>query len=314
MVDRRALHAHMTRDRVQARAVTTRAFLRFVFIDPLRLAFGRKFIFQNRIAVVFFARLQILVPNFAKPAAFLARAVGRIEREQTRIELLERAATTGTTHLGAHDGEVIFRVEQMCGAAADLERALREIARFQNSFRVDHADDDVDGVFFKAFEFSKVRNRNQRSIDIECVETLPFRPARDIGVKTFARFDKRRENLERTAFRRRLNLFHNRSQALLFDRQIAVRTKLRAGFCEQEPQEMINLRDGRDRRFAAAARDALLDGHARRQTLDKIDIGFFELLDKLPRVGRHAVEKAALAFRKEDVERERRFPRSRSDR
>src|ERR1700682_99778 len=70
---------------------------------------------------------------------------------------------------------------------------------------------------------------------------------------------------------------------------------------------MINFRHRRDRRFAATARDPLLDGDARRQTGDKIDIRFFELLDKLPRVRRHAVEKTALPFREKNIERESRF-------
>ena len=68
---------------------------------------------------------------------------------------------------------------------------------------------------------------------------------------------------------------------------------------------MINFRDGRDRRFPSAARYALLDRHAWRQTFDQIDSGLFELLDKLPGVGRHAVEKSSLPFREKNVERER---------
>ena len=73
---------------------------------------------------------------------------------------------------------------------------------------------------------------------------------------------------------------------------------------------MVNLRDGRHGRFAAAARDALFDGDARGQPFDEVHVGFFELLHELPRVGRHAVEKTPLAFREEDVEGERRFART----
>src|SRR4030081_2084835 len=98
----------MTRDRVQARAVTTRTLLRFAFIDPLRLAFGGEFIFQNRIAVVFCAGLQFAVPDFAEPAAFLTCAMRRVERKESRIQFLEGAAATGATHLRAHDRETIF--------------------------------------------------------------------------------------------------------------------------------------------------------------------------------------------------------------
>ena len=44
----------------------------------------------------------------------------------------------------------MLRVEQMRRAAADIERALRKIALFQNSFRIDGADDDIDGVLLEA--------------------------------------------------------------------------------------------------------------------------------------------------------------------
>ena len=113
----------------------------------------------------------------------------------------------------------MFRIEQVRGAAADIERALDQIARFQNSFRVDRSDDNIDGVFLETLEFSKLRDRDELAIDEERVEPLSFRPARDIGVKSFARFDERREHLERSAFRRGLDLFNDRGETLFLDRQ-----------------------------------------------------------------------------------------------
>ena len=147
-----------------------------------------------------------------------------------------------------------------------------------------------------------MRNRNKFPIDKKRIESLPLGPVRDIGVKTFAGFDQRREYLERTAFGRRFHLFHDRGYALFFDRQIAIRTKLRSGFGKQEPQKMIDFSHGRDGRFTTTARHPLLNRHARWQAFDKIDIRFFKLLDKLSRVGRHAVQKSALSFREENVE------------
>src|SRR5713101_8982897 len=123
----------------------------------------------------------------------------RIKREQTWIELFKRAAATGTTHLRAHDGEPIFRVEQMRGAAADFDGALGEIARFQNSLRIDCADHDIDSVFLEALELPKLRHWNECCIDIKRVETLTLRPARDIAVKTLARFHQGREHIEPAA-------------------------------------------------------------------------------------------------------------------
>ena len=73
---------------------------------------------------------------------------------------------------------------------------------------------------------------------------------------------------------------------------------------------MVNLGDRRDGRFASAARDSLLNRHAGRQSAHQIHIRFFKLFDELPRIRRHAVEKAPLSFGKQDVERECRFSRS----
>ena len=53
--------------------------MRFGRIDPFRFALGPKLIFQNRVTGFFGGGLKLLVPDFAKPAAFLARAVRRIE-------------------------------------------------------------------------------------------------------------------------------------------------------------------------------------------------------------------------------------------
>ena len=69
----------MSRDRIQTRTVTARTFMRFGRIDPFRFALGPKLIFQNRVTGFFGGGLKLLVPDFAKPAAFLARAVRRIE-------------------------------------------------------------------------------------------------------------------------------------------------------------------------------------------------------------------------------------------
>src|SRR6516225_8226161 len=98
----------MTRLRVQTRTVTAWTFARFAFVDPFGFAFGSQFVFQNRFAIAVRSRLQIVVPNFAEPAAFLAHAMGGIKREQTRIEFLKCAAAIWATHLGAHHRESIF--------------------------------------------------------------------------------------------------------------------------------------------------------------------------------------------------------------
>src|SRR5437764_9642886 len=83
--------------------------------------------------------------------------------------------------------------------------------------------------------------------------------------------------------------------------------KLRSSFRKQQPKKMINFGHRCDGRFAAAARHPLFNRHSRRQSADQIDIGLFELLDELPCIRRHAVEKTALSFCEQNIKRERRF-------
>ena len=310
LIDGVALHAHVARDRVQARAVAPRTFVRFIFVDPFRFALGRKFVFQNRIAVVAFARLQILVPDFAEPAAFLHAPCG---------ELNENKRGSSSSKARPQPGQLIsvlmtvsrFFESSRCAVPRPISSArCVRLRAFKIRFASITPTTTSMVCSLKRSSFRNCETGMSVAIDIKRVESLALGPARDIGVKTFARFDQRREHFERAAFRRGLNLFHDRGQTLLFDRQIAVRTKLRSGFGEEQSKKMINFRHRRDGRFAAAARDALLDRDTRRQTGDKIDIGFFELLDKLPRIRRHAVEKSALPFREKNVERERRFSRT----
>jgi len=58
------------------------------------------------------------------------------------------------------------------GAAPDVERALNEIARFQDTLRVDRPDDNVDGVFLEPLQFSELRNREELAVDEKRVEPL----------------------------------------------------------------------------------------------------------------------------------------------
>ena len=73
---------------------------------------------------------------------------------------------------------------------------------------------------------------------------------------------------------------------------------------------MVNLGHRRDGGFPAATGDALLDRDRRRESCDQVDVRLFQLLDELPRVRRHAVEEAALTFRKKEIESDRRFARA----
>ena len=77
-------------------------------------------------------------------------------------------------------------------ASSDLERALRQVPRFRDPFCIDHADHNRDAVFLKAFQPPKLRDRDERSVDIQRVIGLPLGPTRNVSVKPFPRFHHRR--------------------------------------------------------------------------------------------------------------------------
>src|SRR4029077_13812882 len=110
----------------------------------------------------------------------------------------------------------------------NLKRALGQIARLQNAPGINDTNDDINCVFLEPLQLSRVGYRNKLTVDVQRIETLPFRPTPYLGMETFARLDQRSENFEATAFGRRFDFFYDGCDALLFDRQITIRTKLGA--------------------------------------------------------------------------------------
>src|SRR4029079_4920487 len=124
-----------------------------------------------------------------------------------------------------------------------MKCAFGNLARTGDSPSIDDTNHHVDGVLFEALQFPKLCDRNELSVHEKSVESLALRPARDVGVKTFARFHQWREHLQWAAFRSRLDLFYNGCHTLFFHGYITVGTELCSSLGEQEPEEMINLRN-----------------------------------------------------------------------
>ena len=151
---------------------------------------------------------------------------------------------------------------------------------------------------------------HEDSVHEQRVEALAPRPFRDVGVKALARLHERGEHAHAPAFREHLDAPRDGGGGLRFHGAVAVRAVLHAELREEQAQKVIHLGDCGDGGFPSAARDALLDGDARRQAGDAIHVGLLKLLDELPRVRRHHIEEAPLPLGKKQIERERAFPRS----
>ena len=79
------------------------------------------------------------------------------------------------------------------------------------------------------------------------------------------------------------------------------------GAGEQELEVIVELRHCADSRSRRAHRIGLVDGDRRRNTVDTIDLRLVHALEKLPGVRREGLDVAALSFRVNRVESERRF-------
>ena len=289
---------------VQPHALAARTRPRFALLQPFVLPLLRHLDLNGRLEL----RIDIRLPDFSKAVALLAPPVRRIEGEQPRIQLLKRLPAARATHLRAQHGHTLARVEQLGRAFADFQRPQDHLAHFRGRLRFTHYH--VNGMLAEAVELLEALHRHKCAVHEKLAEPLLLRPLRHVGMKTLARLDERRQHSHAALAGQAFGAFGHRRGSLFLHGHVAFWTKLRSQLGEHQPQEMINFRDRRHRRFAAAARDPLFDGHARRQSRDQVHIGLFELLDELPCIRRHRIEKSPLPFRKENVEGERRFART----
>src|SRR6266480_6097025 len=79
---------------------------------------------------------------------------------------------------------------------------------------------------------------------------------------------------------------------------------------KQDPQIIVDFSGGRDCRSWIGAGAALLDGNGRRQSLNKIDIWLFHLIEELPRIRGETLDVSALPLGIKSVESQRRFSRT----
>ncbi len=107
--------------------------------------------------------------------------------------------------------------------------------------------------------------------------------------------------------------FHEREDLVKSQhRELAstIRTMLSPQLGIEEAQEMVDFRDGSDRRAAIQLAGALLDGHRRGQAQDLVHIGLLEDLEILAHITGQAFQVTPLSLGKQDVEGKGRFART----
>ena len=259
----------------------------------------------------------------AGAVAALAPAVLRVVGEEPGIELGEARAARGAGALRreyrlGHHGErgvalrhgVLERFqgrEHVRGAVAELERSRNGRAQFGLALRrcAHVGNRQLDPVLVKARETRPGVGRDKRAVDAQVRVALAARPLGEIRVVALAIDYQRRKQADPRAAMLAQDARGDRVKALRLDRDFALRTVLHAELDEEQAQEMVDLGQRPDGGLAPAAARALLDRDRGRNAVDRVHVGTRGGLDELARIGIERLEVAALAFRKDDVKRER---------
>ena len=263
----------------------------------------------------------------AVAAAIRAPAAGGVPGEMLRVDLGEGFSRGGVAARGGEVGDLTAvgpeehaRVLAGGQRLAD-ERAEGLLAGFfglvgqqDQPVGANLAEDGVDVVFGIAVQAFEAFDLEQLAVAAEQAEAFRLGPFGQRTMMALARADERGGD-EQRAFLQRLRLLGDQADdrvfGHLFERLTGRRAVQHAGAGEKHAEVLGDFGDRGDGRLRGAARHALFDRDRRRQARERIDVGLGQLLDELSGVGRDAFEETALPFGEEDVERQRRFARTR---
>ena len=109
---------------------------------------------------------------------------------------------------------------------------------------------------------------------------------------------------------KREHLIDHLAHGLRGERLTVIRATRFADAREQQAQVVVDFRDRADGGTWVVRRRFLFDRNRRRQTFDVVDVRLFHHRQELPRIRRQRFDVAALAFRVQRIERERRLARA----
>ena len=147
----------------------------------------------------------------------------------------------------------------------------------------------------------------ERAVDLDALIALAQEFGEFLFVFALAAAHDRRQHIDARAVGQRQHAVDHLRHGLAFDRQTSGR---RVGHADARPQQahvVVDLGDGADGRARVFRGGLLLDGDGRRQAVDLVDVRLLHHLQELPRIGRQALDIAALALGIDGVEGERRL-------
>ena len=220
----------------------------------------------------------------------------------------------GALGLGFREGLIdVFGDREAIGELQRLLEGVRE-ARAEILLHDDAIHDDVDVVLVFLVELRRVADVVDGAVDLDALVALLLPLGDFLAVLAFAAAHDRREDQKARAFGQCQHTIDHLRDGLAFDRQTRRGRIGDADAREEQAQVVVDLRHGADGRARVLRRRLLLDRDGGRQAVDVIDVRLLHHLEELARVGRQALDVAALALGVDRIEGERRFSRARKAR
>ena len=252
----------------------------------------------------------------AETRAGRAGAVGAVEGEMARLELLE-------AQLAVRAG-VALREERLGLAraglrslhdhqpAAPLEGQLDRIGqpRADRGRRHEAVDDHFDGVVALTVQHRRLVQHHLFAVHAESGKPLAPQFVEELLLRPLAPADHRGHQGQLGARRARKQLVDDLLGVLPLDGPPARRAVGPRDVAVEQAQVVVDLGRRRDDRAGIAARGPLLDRDRRREPLDVVDLGLLQLAEELAGIGREALDIAPLPLGIERVEGQRRLARA----
>ncbi len=168
---------------------------------------------------------------------------------------------------------------------------------------------DLDAVFLAAWGLELVIEFLNDTVETDPNEALAAQFFKEATQITLFRLDDGGEEDESRALRQGKNALPDFCRGVFDELLAGGGVVWLPGDGVKDAQIVVDLRDGRDGAARVGCGVNLLDGDRGAEAFDEIDVGFFQLVQKLPCVGAKALDIAALAFGVEGIKGQGRFAR-----